>query len=210
MKKLLCIILVLISFGCAKRAPVKPEAVYSPQLQEVATAEVGENMFSKVYAVFHFKNFAVLLNEDDREKYRVSNKGKRFDELEGVKCALYNGRLSLLDYNCNGEFTHLRNGDELEKPVKYKLISAPPSRILRDSFKREIIYQGKINNKIKISFREFYANDGIFMIRDAYTQSIEYELDSNGETLIGFKGLRLKVLNATNLSITYSVIEDFK
>ena len=210
MKRMLCVFLALISFGCAKRTPIKPEVIYLPQLQAVAEAEVGENMFSKVYAIFHFKNYAVLPNEDDREMYRVRNSGHRFDELEGVKCALYNGRLSLLDYNCSGEFTHLRNGDELEKPVKYELIPAPPSRILRDSFKREVVYQGKINNKITISFQEFYAKDGVFMIRDAYTQSIEYELDSNGEALIGFKGLRLKVLSATNLSIKYSVIEDFK
>ena len=47
------------------------------------------------------------------------------------------------------------------------------------------------------------------MIRDAYTQNIEYELDANGQAMIGFKGLRIKVLNATNLNIEYQVTRDF-
>lgn len=209
MKKILCAFITLISVGCA-RTPIIADVIYTPQLQEVARAEVGENMFSKVSAIFRFKNYVVLPNEDQRVKYKVRDSGNRFDELEGVKCALYNRSLSLLDYNCDGEFTHLRNGEELDKPVKYKLIPAPPSKILRDSFKREVVYQGKIGNKIKISFQEFYANNGVFMIRDSYTQNIEYELDSNGEALIGFKGIRIKVLSATNLTIKYKVLKDFK
>ena len=209
MKKTLYIFFALISVGCARTA-INPEVIYTPQLQEIAEAEVGENMFSKVSAVFNFKNYVVLPNEDEREKYKVRVSGNRFDELEGVKCALYNGKFSLLDYNCDGEFTNLRNGDELDKPVKYKLIPAPPSKILRDSFKREVVYQGKINNKIRISFQEFYSNNGVFMIRDSYNQNIEYELDSNGEALIGFKGIRIKVLSATNLMIKYKVLNDFR
>lgn len=196
-----------MSLGCAKRQAVR--AVYTPELQQIATAEVGENMFSKIYAYFQYKYTVVLLDSNDSKKYKTRGQGNRFDELEGTKCALYNGSLSLLDYNCDGKFTHLRNGDKLEKPVGYKLHPAPPTRITKDSFKRTVTYQGKVGNKIKISFQEFSAFNGSFMIRDAYTQNIEYELDANGQAMIGFKGLRIKVLNATNLNIEYQVTRDF-
>ena len=85
MKKSLCIILVLISFGCAKRAPVKPEAVYSPQLQEVATAEVGENMFSMVYAIFYFKNFAVYsLLDTARQELDPEDRKKTLNDIQEI------------------------------------------------------------------------------------------------------------------------------
>jgi len=48
-----------------------------------------------------------------------------------------------------------------------------------------------------------------FIIRDAFTQNIEYELDENGKAMIGFKGLRIEVLKATNMDITYKVVKDY-
>ena len=47
------------------------------------------------------------------------------------------------------------------------------------------------------------------MARPAFTQDIEYELDKDGKTLIGFKGLRIEVEKATNLDITYKIIKDY-
>lgn len=201
-------IMVLISLGCSSKRLV-PETVYFPELHKTATAEVGDNMFSKTNAYFPFKYYAILLDQEDRKKYRTNERGNRFGELEGTKCALYNGSLSLLDYNCDRQFTHLRNGDKLDSQVKYKLIPAPPARVSNNSFMREVIYQGKVDNKINISFQEFVAVNGRLVIRDAYTQNVEYELNDNGEAMIGFKGLRVKVVEATNLNITYQVIHDF-
>ncbi|MGZ5207947.1 MAG: hypothetical protein ACXWB0_02925 [Sulfuricurvum sp.] len=81
-----------------------------------------------------------------------------------------------------------------------------PSTYTVDSFKYEALYQGRIDNKIKISFREFKDD----MARPAFTQDIDYELDNkNGEAIVGFKGLRIKILKATNMDITYSVIQDY-
>lgn len=73
------------------------------------------------------------------------------------------------------------------------------------TFKYQALYQGKVENKIKISFREFKDD----MARPAFTQDIEYELEGNKPTIIGFKGLRIEVKKLTNLNITYSVIKDY-
>lgn len=48
------------------------------------------------------------------------------------------------------------------------------------------------------------------MLRPAFTQDIEYELNKNNTTIIGFKGLRIEVIKATNLDITYKIIQDYK
>jgi hypothetical protein len=62
-----------------------------------------------------------------------------------------------------------------------------------------------IDNKIKISFREF-KND---IARPAFTQDIEYQLDENGKANVGFKGLRIEILKATNYDIEYKVVKDY-
>lgn len=74
------------------------------------------------------------------------------------------------------------------------------------SFKYDSLYQGKIGNKIKISFREFKDNRA----RPAFTQNVDYELNKSEPTIIGFKGLRIEVVEATNMSIKYNVIHDYK
>ena len=218
MFKILIVGIIFLLSGCYKEMPI---VVYSPSLNEVSMVEVGENMFSKTYAYFKTKYYAILVDKNDKIKYETKNKRNFFGEVDGVKCALtlYNYSSSLFDYNCDGYFTHIRkgyfthsrNGDKLDKPVKYRLIPAKPIKIVEGSFKYGALYQGKVGNKIKIAFKEFVSdNEGHFMIRDAFSQNIEYELDNNGEGEIGFKGLRIKVLKATNLTITYKVKSDYK
>jgi len=214
MKKILfkLFIFIIISFGflgCARKVAT---VIYSPKLNDVSTVETGNNMFTKTYAYFKHKRYVKLIDEEDRRKYHTKEIGNIFDKLEGAECALYNFSNSLLDYNCDGYFTHLRNRNKLEKPVKYKIIAPPytSGRLVEKSFMRDVIYQGKTGNKLKISFREFIrSKEGKFIIRDAFTQTIQYELDQNGEAVIGFKGLRIKVLKATNFDITYKVLKDY-
>lgn len=115
------------------------------------------------------------------------------------------------DLNNDGYFTnissliHMDKSKLLDKPVKYKLLPTRDTIFGKDSFKYEALYQGKIGNKIKISFREFKDD----MARPAFTQNIEYELEKDGTALVGFKGLRVEVIKATNMDITYKVIKDY-
>ena len=45
------------------------------------------------------------------------------------------------------------------------------------------------------------------MARGAFTQEVQYDL--NESNIIGFKGARLEVIEATNRNITYRLIENF-
>lgn len=71
---------------------------------------------------------------------------------------------------------------------------------LRDSFHQELIYNGRAGSTVKLIYREFVEN----RIRPAFTQEVTYDLSQGKE--IGFKGARLQVHEADNLSIRYTVL----
>ncbi|MFA6191286.1 MAG: hypothetical protein WC665_02940 [Sulfurimonas sp.] len=112
-------------------------------------------------------------------------------------------------YNQN-KFTHStkypnENLIELEHPIQYSKVPTFSPNPSINTFKYQAIYEGKSGTKIKISFNEF-TND---MSRPTFTQDVEYELDNNDTALVGFKGLRIEVLKATNLDMTYKIVQDY-
>lgn len=211
-----------------------------PNLEELSTVEIGENMYEKSYLMpqntFSVKlldnvlidngkdrqyawlalglvGAAIMESTADKDEFSME-KGSSFMLLQwsksGYKTICSTSNNCLIDPNDIGSFTHqgiYPNGKlkKLDTPIKYKL-TPTPSEFKEDSFKYEALYQGIVGNKIKISFREFYKN----LARPAFSQEIDYELDQNGKTVIGFKGLRIAVQKATNLDITYKVIKDYK
>lgn len=71
---------------------------------------------------------------------------------------------------------------------------------LRGSFKQELIYNGKSKDTIKLSYRE-YKED---WARPAFSQDLTYDL-SEGK-IIGFRGMRIEVLETTNSNIRFIVL----
>ncbi|WP_445955594.1 hypothetical protein [Yeosuana sp.] len=71
-------------------------------------------------------------------------------------------------------------------------------------FKQEFIYNGRVNNDLKFVYREYVDN----LARSSFTQELQYDI--NDSNIIGFKGLRIEVLNTTNTSITYKVLSPFE
>lgn len=196
-----------------------------PELNQIKTIEVGANIYQKINE-YRYDTYDVSIirpngitdkewKESDLNEEIMANRLNKFLYKwsdKGLNAICRNDESSCwIDLNNTNQFTfELEKGDaELDNlgdddTVPYKLTPTQPT-YGEDSFKYEALYQGRISNKIKISFREFKAD----MIRPAFTQDIEYELDKNGEAIIGFKGLRVKVIKATNLDITYSVTQDY-
>ena len=210
LKSISIIALFLLMTGCS---PMKPEVVFTPPLNQIATAEVGQNMFSKVYAVFPTKEAAFLTRTEDRATYPQYLFYFMNDDGECIAAYEISGsryKDELVDKNCDGFFTHkYKFRKELETPIPYKVIPAKPFKITKDAFSYEVKYQGRVGNRINIAFYELVASGDNFIVRNAFTQHIEYELDENGQALIGFRGLRIKVLKATNFDITYQVLNEF-
>jgi len=217
--RIVLLVLIIISMmllsGCSK-IPSPPKNVYVPEIGKVATAEIGQNMYSKTYAGFPFEESVLFEDDEATQRFANSKSSKRYLKRENGTCQLVyvktsgRYRVYMTDEECNGEFTkgyyHM-----LDVPLKYKVIPAEPLRLYPQSFKYVVLYQGKVGSKINISFREFMYSHRMqdFIIRDAFTQNIEYELDENGKAMIGFKGLRIEVLKATNMDITYKVVKDY-
>jgi hypothetical protein len=70
-------------------------------------------------------------------------------------------------------------------------------------YKQEFIYNGKVGASLRFIYRE-YIND---MARPAFNQELQYDL--NESSIIGFKGVRLEVVNATNTNIEYKILSPF-
>ncbi|WP_066219865.1 hypothetical protein [Aliarcobacter cryaerophilus] len=178
------------------------DTISIPSLNTTSTKEIGETMYEKFN-----------LYGDIKTKLNIKVNNVEFDKTynlvwskQGYK-SICEKNICLLDTKNKSIFSHYIIKDsteifELENPFYYNQIS---DEVSQDSFRYIILYQGKIDNKIKISFREFKDD----MARPAFTQDIEYQLSPNGTTTIGFKGLRINVIKATNVDITYSVVKDF-
>lgn len=73
----------------------------------------------------------------------------------------------------------------------------------KDYFKQEFIYNGRVGNALKFTYREFVDD----LARPAFTQELQYDLSESN--IIGFRGLRIEVINASNTKIEYKVLSYF-
>ena len=71
------------------------------------------------------------------------------------------------------------------------------------SFRQELIYNGKTGATLRFLYREFSQD----MIRPAFSQELTYDLDEGSE--IGFRAVRIEVMDATNILLTYRVDKSF-
>lgn len=128
---------------------------------------------------------------------------------QGYAAICPNENYCLIDKDWDDIFDHIsieKSSDlkSLKTPINYTKTLNSPS-LKEGDFKYIALYQGKVDNKIRVSFREFYNN----LSRPNFTQDIEYEYNEDSKTIIGFKGLRIEVLSAGNQTITYKVLSDF-
>jgi len=93
------------------------------------------------------------------------------------------------------------NGEACTNEINYEKKKYPVAS--SDSFQQTLIYSGKIGNKINIGYREF-SND---FARPAFNNNVEYDLSES--KIIGYKGSRIEIIEATNEYIKYKVIKNF-
>lgn len=208
--------LFILSFGFSGCTSMEMKTVHIPEFNKTTKAEVGENMYQKIYAYFSHDKSVKLHKQVSIKKLGVDfSPDDEFElvKLESGDTAGYSRGFYLVDSNNTGLFTYamtsimpgLTQKYSIDEPIKYDIVPAKPEMYGYDSYKKDALYQGKIGNKISISFREFYNG----LARPAFTQNIEYELDANGAAVIGFQGLRMNVIKASNVDIEYVVIKGY-
>ena len=100
------------------------------------------------------------------------------------------------------EFYYLNAlGMVFHSPVPSLKFKEAPPEALNGGFRRELIYSGVAKGVVTLVYREF-VND---LARPAFTQTLTYDLSEGDE--IGYRGARLKVLRATNMSIRYTMLK---
>lgn len=71
-------------------------------------------------------------------------------------------------------------------------------------YRQELIYNGKSGHTLKFTYREYIDN----LARPSFFQDLEYDIEESN--IIGFKGLRMEVLNTSNITINYIILQGFK
>lgn len=72
-----------------------------------------------------------------------------------------------------------------------------------DCYLQEFLYNGKNGNSLKFAYREYIGN----MARPAYFQDLQYDISES--KIVGFKGLRIEIIEATNTFIKYKITKQF-
>lgn len=182
---------------------------FTPPINTVATRSVGESL-CKQNIIYNYNTHDVLLIDNECPKVlEMDPVLYKWTSNQWNMMCRYDKKECLVDVTGENEFNF--KTDELDdlselKPlackVKYKIIPTP-SRVGEMYFKYEIIYQARVGNKLRLSYRE-YVDD---YAHPAFTQEIEYDLDQKEDMIIGFKKLRMQILNATNNEITYKILK---
>jgi hypothetical protein len=100
-------------------------------------------------------------------------------------------------------YSFARGGITTKKVENLKIEPAIFVDNCKNCFKQEFIFNGKSANSLKFIYRE-YIND---MARPAFNQDLQY--DFNESKIIGFKGLRIEIINVTNTNIEYKILSSF-
>jgi hypothetical protein len=112
--------------------------------------------------------------------------------VEAIRLVRKDGRLCAVATNGMEDCTAKADYERKKYPV-----TSP------DSFQQTLIYSGKAGDKINIGYREFSGS----LARPAFNNEVEYDLSQS--KVIGYKGARIEVIEATNEQITYKVIQNF-
>jgi len=222
-------ILIVVMFalvGCATLVAPKLNTINTPNVKTEQTAEVGNAIIK--HALTYTKP-GIYIDED----VTIENKQKKFTLNAGSLIArsteknkkqtyiIPTGRITLFDKQSQtteslGEYILVLD-DNKAKIISFqgrsKKIPSPAQlpnltrleniAVGPTQFEQQLVYTGKTGNVIYLKYREYKNN----MARDAFTQDVQFDISS--EKLIGFKGARIEVLNASNTQIEYRVLKGF-
>jgi hypothetical protein len=215
---LLAYTLLILSESSAQVKPKEPESFSSiiPEINTTNDIEIGTSLVSKEvgykyralkilkdmkmlvgYSLKDVRKGDIFINDSYNRKYDFYSalNTTTLGTIYGIAIPKAGGK-AITFYR--SPFTTFNKDNS---PIEYAVILTPIPK--KDYFKQEFIYNGKVGNAVKFSYREF-AND---LARPAFTQDLQYDLTES--KIIGFKGLRVEILSATNIKIQYKVLSYF-
>ncbi len=222
--------ITLLLTACASAPPIVPpelQYVDVPPLNSQATAEIGETLVSKgkIY-VFDGLELQERITDNGfaREYYiepgamrleRIDAEGKQYF-VPAMDAYFVNDKTFGRRVRPSNAYLILKKDGSLEMTGYYdlttagKIVPATPRHKVgkvmdrkKPNFRQELLYGGRSGTQIKISYREF-SDD---FVRPGFSQEVQYDLSS--DQTIGFKGVRIQVIEATNTTLKYKVLRSF-
>lgn len=220
LRKSIAAIFIMVLTGCvsAHKATL-PEVtnIKLPQLEVISSVSLGERMLESGRAI---KVYGFLLHSDVEifdavikagEYHQIGEKDKHkvFAPSHGYGTGIVGALMgtpspakpyvdSKTGFLCFLGGFGTRFCSDTVKPEVRKLDKYTP-----DSFMQELIYTGKVGNKIRFTYREFQNG----MAREAFNVDVEYDL--NDGNVISYKGATVEIISATNQRIEYKVLKHF-
>jgi hypothetical protein len=108
------------------------------------------------------------------------------------------GPIALIDADSDGSFEKYwtqGSGGKLKTPIFVDWVQSNRSK----GYRRELIYQGRDGNNLKLFYREFIDD----FKRSAYDQEVQYDLSKS--EYVQFKGLTILVEEANNEYLVYTI-----
>ncbi|MGE4268060.1 MAG: hypothetical protein AB7F25_11550 [Deferribacterales bacterium] len=223
---LFLVILCISSIACAPKIDLLQPNVNKidvPTLNTEQVSELGDTLVQKALVYendgFRLDNIATVgdgffiqkltiqpsdliarYNQGEWTCY-IAPKMERYDGLLGTFNVL--GGLAINRINTN-EFRFCQARVMLLSPKEIpKLAPIKVIDITKPNFNQEIIYNGRNATFLKFLYRESTSQ----VLRVPFSQDIQYDL--NDGKIIGFKGARIEVIEASNTKIKYRVLSNF-
>ena len=224
---IIAVLFILVS-GCASTLPQYYPAtsiVKFPEEGAVSRSELGDTLIihsirqeydalviedSRDYAVCLFK---VRIQDQTAYAASVSPTGKPVFHADLQMDSIYTTDFVPVGYARIEEskksstgfiFTPVSTGCGGAQEFSNSYQRSKATKVDKPGFSQELIYNGRVGNYVKFIYREFSGD----MARSAFTQEVQYDLDLSN--FVGFKGVRIEIVEATNREIIYKVVNHFR
>ncbi|WP_183407445.1 hypothetical protein [Massilia aurea] len=213
MKKLALLFAVLALVGCRTK-PIAVVPDYSlqvlPAVGSTATVGVGEHLLTQGNAMT--VDAVVVRNQVSFDDIVVApgtypqthqnDEYRMFQKVVMTRAGqpLRNGKLYLFHKDASSPILCL----DRKRCVEADFTVGKSTTYSRSSNQQTLIYSGRIGSRVTLGYREF-AND---FARPAFSNDVDYDVAES--RILGYKGARIEVIDATNTEITYKVLAGFK
>lgn len=216
-------ILLLILAGCSNITHTPPtyQKIDQPKIGVVSVSELGESMISKIDSYtysginlknkIHTKTWAGMEVSLFPQQLVCSLQDNKYSFCEGIvnfdsQTGIHQLRGGLkFPLSNEGEIFIYAPEANFEKSVaqeiNYERIAIPVEN--NTKFKQEFIFNGRSGDELKFIYREISGN----IMRAPFRQDVSYNLKDG--KVIGFKGSRIEIIEASNTEIKYKVLSGF-
>lgn len=224
---IVCLALAAGLSACASSTAISPriDIIDRPPLTTTAQVELGDTVVEKgrlsTYDGLWLKNeltwgdgFLLKKFNIQPGRLRARQQDKTFIYFLSDKMTVYDAILGTAPYAAGGVCTkktdpsfvrafivigacNIRPKASPEvQPVRITDMDAP-------GFRQELIYNGRSGDTVKFLYREFSGD----YARPPFSQDVQYDLKDG--MMIGFKGVRIEIVEATNTRLVYRVLASF-